>query len=150
MTVRLRPMRTADVEGLVPLAEELFARDPPWTVGHFESELAGVPKTRWYVVAELDGKLAGYAGLMISGDTADIQTLAVASAYQRRGIGTVLLDALISEAHRRWAGSLLLEVRADNDAAMALYGRHGFERISRRRGYYNAGRTDALVLRRTW
>ena len=148
MTVRLRPMRQADVEALVTLAQELFAADPPWTASHFESELTGVPETRWYLVAEADGRLAGYAGLMISGETADLQTLAVAPAFQRRGIGTTLLTAIIDEANRRGASTLLLEVRADNDAALALYARHDFEQISRRRGYYGAGRVDAVVLRR--
>ena len=83
---------------LLSLEEELFAGDPPWTAEQFQSELAGVPQTRWYVVAEANGELAGYAGLMFSGDTADIQTLAVAPAHQRRGIGTTLLFAVLDEA----------------------------------------------------
>jgi [ribosomal protein S18]-alanine N-acetyltransferase len=72
----------------------------------------------------------------------------VAQTYQRRRIGTTLLEAVMKEAKRRGAGRLLLEVRADNEAALALYMGHRFEQISRRRGYYNAGRVDALVLRR--
>jgi [ribosomal protein S18]-alanine N-acetyltransferase len=145
---RLRPMRSADVESLVPMAQALFAGDPAWSAAHFESELAGVPDTRWYLVAEIDGQLAGYAGLMVSGETADVQTLAVAPAFQRQGVGTTLLAALVDEARRRGADTLLLDVRADNDAAIALYSRHGFDQISSRRGYYDAGRMDALVLRR--
>jgi ribosomal-protein-alanine N-acetyltransferase len=141
-------MQHADVESLVALALQLFAGDPPWTAEHFESELAGVPDTRWYVVAEAECQVAAYAGLMVSGDTADVQTLAVAPAFQHRGIGNMLLAALIKEANRRGANTLLLEVRANNDAALALYTRHDFQRISRRRGYYDAGRVDALILRR--
>jgi [ribosomal protein S18]-alanine N-acetyltransferase len=141
-------MQQADVESLVALAQQLFAGDPPWTAEHFESELAGVPDTRWYVVAEAESQVAAYAGLMVSGDTADVQTLAVTPAFQRRGMGTMLLAALIKEANRRGASTLLLEVRADNDAALALYTRHDFRQISRRRGYYDTGRVDALILRR--
>jgi ribosomal-protein-alanine N-acetyltransferase len=148
VTIRLRAMRPADIESLVPLAQELFAGDPPWSAEQFESELADISETRWYLVAEVSGQLAGYAGLMVAGDTADVQILAVAPAHQRRGIATALLDALISEAGRRGAGAVLLEVRADNEAALALYTRHDFEQISRRRGYYDAGRVDALILRR--
>jgi ribosomal-protein-alanine N-acetyltransferase len=141
-------VRPADVESLVGLAQELFAGDPPWSTEHFESELAGVPDSRWYVVAEVDEKIAGYAGLLVSGDTAEVQTLAVAAAHQRRGIGSTMLAALIGEARRRGASTLLLEVRADNEAALVLYTRLHFEQVSRRRGYYDAGRVDALVLRR--
>jgi [ribosomal protein S18]-alanine N-acetyltransferase len=85
---------------------------------------------------------------MQAGETADVQTLAVAPQYQRSGIATALLTAIIAEAERRGLRALLLEVRAENEAALALYARHGFEQISRRRGYYDAGRADALVLRR--
>lgn len=157
MSYRLRPMRWWDIDAILPIEAELFAGDPPWTAELFWSELAGVPGTRWYVVAEHDAEIAGYAGLMLTPgvlavgaavDSADIQTLAVAPAHQGRGLGTTLLSALLGEAAGRGAREVLLEVRADNAPALALYGRHGFERLSRRRGYYDGGRVDGWVLRR--
>ena len=45
------------------------------------------------------------------------------------------------------AGEVLLEVRADNDAAARLYALFGFDRIGVRRGYYQPGRVDAVVMR---
>ena len=141
-------MRWWDVEVVLPIEADVFAGDPPWTAEMFWSELAGVPDTRWYVVAEIDGELAGYAGLLVGADTADVQTLAVAPTHQRRGVGGTLLDALIAESRARGAREVLLEVRADNEPALALYGRYGFERLARRRGYYGGGRHDGLVLRR--
>lgn len=141
-------MRWWDVEVALPIETDVFAGDPPWTAELFWSELAGVPETRWYVVAETDGELCGYAGLLVGDGTADVQTLAVAPRHQRRGLGSMLLDALIAEARTRGARELLLEVRDDNEAALALYGRYGFERLARRRGYYGGGRHDGLVLRR--
>jgi ribosomal-protein-alanine N-acetyltransferase len=149
MSYRLRPMLESDVEKLVPIEAELFAGDPPWSAKQFRSELAGVPETRWYTVAEDEsGELAGYAGLREVDGTADIQTIAVVPDHQRHGLGTSLLDALIDEARRRRAREVLLDVRADNEPAIALYERHGFERIARRRRYFGAGRIDGLVLRR--
>ena len=149
MTYRLRPMLDWDVDQVVPIEAELFAGDPPWTADEFRSELAGVPETRWYVVAEDEsGELAGYAGLRVVDGTADIQTIAVARVHQRHGLGTTLLGALVDEARRRRATEVLLVGRADNEPALALYRRHGFERIARRRGYFGAGRIDGLVLRR--
>jgi ribosomal-protein-alanine N-acetyltransferase len=141
-------MRWSDVEVVLPSEQDLFAGDPAWTAEQFRSELAGVPHTRWYVVAEEAGDLLGYAGLFHSGDTADVQTLAVIPDRQRQGVGTALLDALVAEARRRGARDLLLDVREDNAPALAFYERHGFEHLSRRRGYYAHGRVDALVLRR--
>jgi ribosomal-protein-alanine N-acetyltransferase len=59
----------------------------------------------------------------------------------------VLLDALVAEAARQGATSVLLEVRADNPAAIRLYERTGFERIAVRRRYYQPGDIDAHVMR---
>jgi ribosomal-protein-alanine N-acetyltransferase len=150
----LRPLRWWDVDRVVPLERELFG-DTAWSAESFWSELAH-PQSRHYLVVEQHGpdapdrpdrELLGYAGLMTSGTESDVQTVAVAPAARGRGIGAQLLRALVAEAARRGATSVLLEVRADNAAAIALYLRHGFERISVRRRYYQPGDVDAHVMR---
>jgi len=145
--VTLRPMRWWDVEPVQALDAEIFG-PTAWTPALFWSELAA-GDSRWYVVAETsDGHLAGYAGLLVTGSEADVQTIGVAPSVQRRGVGTVLLRALTAEAVRRGATSLMLEVRADNEPALRLYAREGFERISLRRRYYQPGDIDAWIMRR--
>jgi len=145
--VRLRAMRWWDVERVMPLERELFGATA-WTAESFWSELAH-PDSRHYVVVEdgPDGDLLGYAGLMAGGSEADVQTVAVAPSAQGRGLGALLLRDVVDRAARSGATSLLLEVRADNDAAIALYTRYGFERIAVRRRYYQPGDIDALVMR---
>ena len=146
-SVRLRRMRWWDLEAVQALDAEIFG-PTSWSPQTFWSELAAGP-SRWYVVAETDqGELAGYAGLLVTGSEADVQTIGVAPAAQGRGLGTRLLRALTAEAVRRGATSLLLEVRADNEPAIALYTREGFERISLRRRYYQPGDIDAWIMRR--
>jgi ribosomal-protein-alanine N-acetyltransferase len=144
----LRPMRWWDVEPILPLEQELFGSGA-WSAETFWSELAH-PESRWYVVATLASdpdRPLGYAGLLAPGGEADVQTIAVAASAQRRGIGRTLLEALITRAARRSATSLLLEVRADNDPAIALYQQRGFERIAIRRRYYQPEDVDAWVMR---
>ena len=155
--VVLRPMRWWDIAAVHRIETNLFP--DPWSVEAFWSELAHVPATRYYLVAERAGaesagtdpagadSVVGYAGMVVAGHQADVQTLAVAPAHQRGGMGARLLDALLAEARRRGAAEVLLEVRAENTAAQALYARAGFERVAVRRGYYRPGGTDALVLR---
>lgn len=161
--VRLRGMRWWDVERVIPLERALFG-DTAWTAESFWSELAH-PESRCYLVVEGcvvedgivegcvvedgpgGGALLGYAGLMVSGTEADVQTVAVAPSTQGRGLGALLLRELVGEAGRRGAAAVLLEVRADNEPAIALYRRHGFERIGVRRRYYQPGDVDALVMR---
>jgi [ribosomal protein S18]-alanine N-acetyltransferase len=143
--VTLRRMRWWDLEQVHALETALFP--DPWSVETFWSELAHVPETRHYLVAEDGGSVVGYAGLVATGHQADVQTLGVRADHQGRGLGGELLRALLDEARRRGAGEVLLDVRAENAAAQALYARHGFERIGVRRGYYRPGGTDAYVLR---
>ena len=145
--VTLRPMRWWDIEPVQVLDTEIFG-PTAWTPAMFWSELAA-GDSRWYVVAETaDRALAGYAGLLVGGSEADVQTIGVHPAVQRRGVGTVLLHALTAEAVRRGATTLMLEVRSDNEPAIRLYTQEGFERISLRRGYYQPGDIDAWIMRR--
>ncbi len=145
MTPTLRRFRWWDVESAHALETSLFP--DAWSVETFWSELAHVPETRHYVVAEVEGGLVGYGGLSVGGDQADVQTIAVSPVAQGRGIGRQLLDELLREARSRHVTDVLLEVRAENEPARALYLSAGFERIAVRRGYYQPGATDALVLR---
>lgn len=142
----LRPMRWWDIEALLPLERDLFL-EQPWTAAGFWSELAGVPGTRWYVVAEDEAGLSGYAGLFATKHEADVQTVAVRRDRQGQGLGDRLVTALLDEARRREVVRVLLEVREDNAAAQRLYARRGFRSMGRRRGYYRPG-LDAVVMER--
>lgn len=141
----LERMRWWHIAGLLPIERVLFGPEG-WSERVFWSEL-GQLDTRHYLVA-LDGEdVVGYAGLCDYPDEAFVQTLAVAPAAQRAGVGALLLTALLDEALRRGQRRVSLEVRADNEAAQRLYARHGFTRDGVRRGYYPGG-VDALVLTR--
>ena len=143
--IRLRPMRLADLPAVLDLEEELFAPDT-WTAAMYREELARTD-TRWYLVAEDDAQIVGYGGLIAYRDEAHVATIGVAKERQGEGIGARLLDALLAEADRR-SPVVLLEVRADNELAQALYRRRGFAEIGRRRGYYQPSGTDAVVMKR--
>ena len=147
-TVTMRPMRWWDIEPVMVLERELFD-DEAWSDTMFWSELAE-HDTRCYVVSESGDEVVGYAGLCVyPPHESYVQTIAVAPSHQHRGIGTTMLTTLIEESERRGCAQLDLEVRADNDGAIALYERHGFRRIGVRRRYYQPSGTDAVVMRRT-
>lgn len=142
----LREMAWPDIPVLAALDAQLF-RDDAWSEPTWWAELAGRP-SRDYVVAADGDRITGYAGLDHAGDVADVMTIAVAPGAQGRGLGDELLTELVGRADRGGAGALMLEVRADNGPALRLYARHGFERISVRRRYYQPGDLDAIVMRR--
>lgn len=139
-------MRWWDIPAAAAIDADLFGTDG-WSEATFWSELAGVPDRRWYRVAESDGEIVGYVGLGIGIGTGDVQTIAVRAQAQGQGWGAALLDALLREAHAQGCAEVLLEVRADNASAIALYERRGFTTIATRRRYYADG-MDALILRR--
>ncbi|EWS99662.1 acetyltransferase [Intrasporangium oryzae NRRL B-24470] len=145
--VTLRALEWTDIDTLAELEVVLFA-DDAWTAPTWWAELAARPRRDYVAAVDESGALLGYAGLDLAGDVADIMTIATAPAAQGRGIGRVLLEELVRRATERGAEALLLEVRADNAPARALYDRSGFEVISTRRRYYQPGDVDALVMRR--
>lgn len=144
--IELTQLRWTDIDTLVTLEQQLFEHDA-WSAGAWWSELAARPQ-RMYRVARDGGEIVGYAGLSVAGDVADVMTIGVDRAAQGRGVGQLLLRDLLSLAGAARAEAVLLEVRADNDSARQLYGRHGFEQIGIRRRYYQPGDIDAFVLRR--
>lgn len=148
MNVLLRPMTQSDIDAVLDLERDAFGAEA-WSRQMLASELAQQPASRYYLVAEEDGQVAGYAGLLGAGWQGDVLTLAVAAGHWGRGIGTALLRALLAEAARRGCTEVFLEVRTDNNRAQDLYRRHDFAEIGIRRGYYQPSGADALVMRRT-
>lgn len=148
MSVILRPMTGADVPAVASLEDALFGAEA-WSPDILARELAAAADSTYYLVADDDGVVAGYAGLLVPGrGQADVLTLAVAAHRWGEGIGTALLGALLAEADHRRCTEVFLEVRADNDRAQRLYHRNGFEPVGVRRGYYQPSGVDAVVMRR--
>ncbi len=146
-TPTLRDVHWSDIPALAALERELFAHDA-WSEPAWWAELAGRPRRDYVVLADADGVL-GYAGLDHGGEVADVMTVAVAPGAQGRGLGRLLLAELEHRAQARGAGHVILEVRADNTAALALYERSGFAVLSTRRRYYQPGDVDAIVMRKS-
>jgi len=151
----LRPLTQHDLPVLEALERELFGAGA-WSAAMLAEELRG--PGRWYVGAvrtgdgtpspDDAGSLVGYAGMWFDGHDAQVMTIGVAAACQGRGVGRVLLDAVVDRARALGAGSVLLEVRVDNAPALALYRRAGFAQLGRRRGYYQPENVDAFTMRR--
>jgi ribosomal-protein-alanine N-acetyltransferase len=94
------------------------------------------------------GEVIGMASARLLGDEAHVMRIAVDAAQRRRSVGRRLLDAAIAWAYAQGAVAVVLEVRAANVAAQALYAAAGFVTDGRRPRYYPDGE-DALLLRRT-
>lgn len=93
---------------------------------------------------------AGFVMCLPAGDAVDIAAIGVVASARRRGIGRKLVAAAAARAREAGAARLMLEVAADNKAAIAFYRAEGFHEAGRRPGYYAAAAAsaprDALVL----
>jgi ribosomal-protein-alanine acetyltransferase len=142
----IRAAAAPDLDAIMTLERASFPTDA-WSEALMRAELAS--PHGWYVVDEEAGRLVGYAGLRaVQGATdADIQTIAIAESARGRGRGRALLRSLLTEAARRGAKDLFLEVRADNPVAQALYASEGFLEIGRRPRYYQPDDVDAIIMK---
>lgn len=91
--------------------------------------------------------LCGFIAARVTADELHINNIGVREAWRRCGLGSALLRAALSRAMQIHAQTAVLEVRATNLAAQALYRRHGFRIEGRRRHYYREPPEDALVMR---
>jgi [ribosomal protein S18]-alanine N-acetyltransferase len=122
---------------------------PHWTAdawSKFLVELEGVSAAA-LLLHDGAGRLSGCAAGTVLEDTAELENLVIAPEHRHRGMGGQLLQAWLEWAAGRGAGHALLEVRASNLAALALYRRWGFKEQGRRRGYYTQPTEDAVLMR---
>lgn len=145
--VTLGPLTYADADRCAELEAMLFDGDDPWPAVAFERELHS--KTNHYVGARSGDTLVGYAGISRLGRVApfeyEVHTIGVEPACQGQGIGRRLLEELL---HFADGAVVFLEVRTDNEAAIALYRSVGFEQIGLRKRYYRVSGADAYTMRR--
>jgi ribosomal-protein-alanine N-acetyltransferase len=141
------PMTAEHIEALMPYEREMFATEA-WSASSYRAELADTARRHYLAAEGPGGQFLGWAGIMVVGEAAEVLTVGVVPAARRRGIAIELLTDLLAEARRRGAREAFLEVRVDNDPAVLLYEREGFTRVGLRRGYYDHGRVDAVIMQR--
>jgi ribosomal-protein-alanine N-acetyltransferase len=119
--VIVRPATVADVDAIALSEADNLGADA-WSHGLVEEGVTGQLPTVHYLVAEEGGRVLGHAVASIVADVAELQRIAVAADVRRRGVARALLDEVEVLAVRGRADRLLLEVREDNDAALAFDG----------------------------
>ncbi|HMM27525.1 MAG: ribosomal protein S18-alanine N-acetyltransferase [Chloroflexota bacterium] len=163
----LRPMTTDDIPQVLKIDHASFTT--PWSARTYEFEInnrdsshlvvveaagAGAPRTNGWrgLAARLRSsgptafEIAGYGGCWLIAGEAHISTIAVAPDYRGRGLGELLLAAMLRRALNLSGEYSVLEVRASNLTAQALYQKYHYQVVGRRRGYYRDDGEDALLM----
>ena len=145
--VTIDRLTRADAARCAELEAQLFDGDDPWPASAFMTELGS--RHNHYVAARTADKLVGYAGItrlgLLPPHEYEIHTIGVDPAFHGQGTGRRLLDSLLDFAG---GGTVFLEVRTDNAAAIALYRSAGFVEVGLRKRYYRASGADAYTMRR--
>lgn len=94
-------------------------------------------------VYEMDNHVMGYIGFRMIDGKAEILNFLIGPAYQRRGIGRILLESMLDYVVKHDGKTIVLEVRSSNMAAQKLYQDYGFKYILKRENYYQ--NEDAYV-----
>lgn len=140
--ITIRRAVIGDAEWMAKIETECFA--DPWSRESIETSLSSEQVI--CLSALFDGQPVGYGMIAVAADECEILNLAVKAELRRRGIASALMNEMLSEASRRGALFAYLEVRASNTGASALYGRHGFSPIGKRKNYYRYPTEDAIVM----
>ena len=142
--MNITEMNASHVPQVAQLEQLCFA--DPWSEKSIASELTS--KWSYWLVAVEDDRVVGYIGSQSSIDESDVMNVAVHPDFRRKGIAEKLINHLVEELKNRGSHALLLEVRASNAPAIALYEKLGFTQVGCRKNYYHNPREDALILRK--
>lgn len=141
MTVRLAEER--DVHDVAELDKLCFAM--PWSEESFRQEFTENERAL-YIVAEIGGRIVGYAGMWVILDEGHITNVCVHPDYRKRHIGEGILRVLIAAGAQVGVERTTLEVRRSNAPAIALYEKLGFVSEGVRKGYYENNNEDAIIM----
>lgn len=143
MSLIVRRMTVEDVPAAYEIDRLSFTL--PWPERSLRFEVSDNPAARCWV-AELDGRLVGMLVLWMIIDEVHVATLATHPEFRKQGIAKQLLVTALEHAYKEGALSALLEVRAGNEAAQAMYLKFGFEVVGRRKRYYKDNSEDAILM----
>ena len=130
--------RPEHIKALAALEKECFS--DPWP-----EDMIGRMADKFTVATERDA-LMGYIVLSTVLDEGNIDNVAVSPAYRRRGVADALVADAVARSRDMGLAFLMLEVRAGNEPAIALYRKHGFREVGRRKNYYEKPREDAILM----
>ena len=145
-SIIIRNAQECDLPQIEALEIANFSR--PWPIELLRRNL---PSDRHeFLVAVRGEEVLGYIGMLHVMDEGYISNVAVAEHVRRRGIGSMLVEAMVRRCEALDLLFVTLEVRASNAAAIRLYQQFSFVTVGVRKGYYEAPREDAVLMTKYW
>ena len=131
-----------DIDAIAEIERQSFSE--PWSE---QTLLSYLEQGCDIFVVTLDGTVCGFSVLDRSLITeAELYNIAVAPEHRGKGLSRLLMDAMIDVARKNSITRIMLEVRASNQTAIALYTAYGFEKVGIRAGYYRHPTENAILM----
>lgn len=140
--ITITDVRPEHVDEIKAIENECFSM--PWTREALEHQM-NAENCVFLAALDFSGSVMGYIGLMYVLDEGYISNVAVAEKFRRRGAADALIDSLVGRMQKELS-FLTLEVRESNAPAIALYAKHGFETVGKRKNYYDRPKENALLM----
>ena len=133
----VRPMKESDLNVVMYLENTCFVA--PWGLKDVKYELNDNPVSNlWVIESDLTG-VVGFVDYWITFDSATVCQICINPVYQRKGLGSILIEEMIKDCRTENVRNITLEVRDHNVAAIKLYEKHGFKKTIVKDGYYTNG-----------
>ena len=140
--ILVREAEEKDLPTLARLEQECFS------LPHTEEQLRGELRDSYHTLlaAERNGEVLGYAGMSHILDEGYISNVAVFPQFRRQGAADAILTEMLAQCRELELAFLSLEVRSRNDPAIALYKKHGFEKVGLQKNAYSMPKDDAIIM----
>lgn len=142
MNISLSFMTRDDIDDILEISNCSFAI--PWSKNSFELELKNTFAK--YIIAKHNNKVIGFGGMWLIIDEGHITNIAVHPEYRKFGVGSAILEKMISFSKENNIIGLTLEVRTSNIAAQNLYSKFDFKEEGIRKKYYEDNGEDAIIM----
>ena len=131
-----------DLSAVMAIESRIFTM--PWSLRSYE-QLLELDTVHMWVVKQAE-ELIAYMLFQVCDSEFELHNIGVAPEWQGKGVGTLLLQKLLTEAKQRNCRQIFLQVRVSNEAAKLLYIKFGFEVVGIRPAYYQDDREDAYIM----
>lgn len=138
----VRNMTETDSDAIAELEAATFT--DAWTAKSIHDTFC--QQQAFIVIAENDGKVAGYCIVYFALDEGEIARIAVDTSCRRQGVGRKLLEQVSRICIEKGITRLMLDVRESNESARKFYLSYGFQEDGIRKNFYEMPKENAVLM----
>lgn len=140
--MKIEKTTEAHLDQIAEIEAECFIH--PWSKQSLQSEINN--ETSLFLSAVEDNKVIGYIGMSVVLDEGYIFNVAVSEKFRNQGVGSALINELVTYGKKNSFSFITLEVRESNNTARSLYSHFGFIKVGERKNYYSQPTENAILM----